>query len=85
MIASKISSKGQITLPRAVRRALNAGPGDRVYFVVEHGGVTVRALGPCTADDLAGSLARYAKPGANKAKVRQLVSEEVARAAAQEG
>ena len=34
-IAAKISSKGQITLPRAVREALSLEEGDRVIFRVE--------------------------------------------------
>lgn len=33
MPAAKITSKGQITLPKAVREALGIGPGDRVDFV----------------------------------------------------
>lgn len=34
-IAARISSKGQITLPRAVREALSLHEGDRVVFRVE--------------------------------------------------
>lgn len=34
-IAARISSKGQITLPRAVRDALSLEEGDRVIFRVE--------------------------------------------------
>ncbi len=34
-IAAKVSSKGQITLPRAVREALGLAEGDRVVFRVE--------------------------------------------------
>lgn len=33
MPAATITSKGQITLPKAVREALGIGPGDRVDFV----------------------------------------------------
>ena len=31
-ILAKVTSKGQITLPAAVRRALGIGTGDRVHF-----------------------------------------------------
>ncbi len=31
--SAKITSKGQITLPSGLRRALGVGPGDRVDFV----------------------------------------------------
>jgi antitoxin PrlF len=34
-IAAKLSSKGQITLPRAVREALSLQEGDHVVFRVE--------------------------------------------------
>lgn len=34
-IAAKLSSKGQITLPRAVREALSLQEGDHVIFRVE--------------------------------------------------
>jgi AbrB family looped-hinge helix DNA binding protein len=32
MPSAKITSKGQITVPKAVRERLNVGPGDRVLF-----------------------------------------------------
>ena len=34
MSAATITSKGQITLPKAVRDQLDLGPGDRVDFVM---------------------------------------------------
>ena len=34
MSAATITSKGQITLPKAVRDQLDLGPGDRVDFVL---------------------------------------------------
>ncbi len=34
MSGATITSKGQITLPKAVRTALSLGPGDRVDFVL---------------------------------------------------
>ena len=33
MTAATLTSKGQLTLPKAVRAALGVGPGDRVDFV----------------------------------------------------
>ncbi len=33
MASAKLTSKGQLTLPRPVRDALGVGPGDRVEFV----------------------------------------------------
>jgi len=39
---AKITSKGQLTLPAAVRKALNVGAGDVVAFEIGPEGVTVR-------------------------------------------
>jgi antitoxin PrlF len=33
MTAAKLTSKGQLTIPKDVRDALGVGPGDRVDFV----------------------------------------------------
>ena len=38
-----LTSKGQITLPSAMRQALDLGPGDRVHFVREMDGRIVMA------------------------------------------
>jgi AbrB family looped-hinge helix DNA binding protein len=43
---AKVTSKGQLTLPRAVRRALGVGPGDQVAFDVTREGVTVQPVRP---------------------------------------
>ena len=40
-----MTSKGQITVPKAVRVRLNLKPGDRVLFIVEDDGTaTLRAV-----------------------------------------
>ncbi|HLG07272.1 MAG TPA: AbrB/MazE/SpoVT family DNA-binding domain-containing protein [Gaiellaceae bacterium] len=36
-VAARVTSKGQITLPKAVRDALGLQPGDSVLFRVENG------------------------------------------------
>jgi antitoxin PrlF len=53
-VAAKVTSKGQITLPRQVREVLAVGAGDQVIFRIGPGGVRVAA----TADliSLAGSV-----------------------------
>jgi len=54
-IAAKLTSKGQITVPKAVRDTLALRPGDHVLFRVEEN----RAIIARTQDflDLAGSVA----------------------------
>ena len=39
---ARITSKGQLTLPKEVREALNVRPGDEVDFVQEAGVIRVR-------------------------------------------
>jgi AbrB family looped-hinge helix DNA binding protein len=38
---AKLTSKGQITIPKDVRDALRLAPGDRVTFIVENGSVRI--------------------------------------------
>jgi AbrB family looped-hinge helix DNA binding protein len=46
MIRSRISPKGQITLPKAVREAIGARPGDTVVYEVEGNAVRLRRVNP---------------------------------------
>lgn len=83
MILSRISAKGQITLPKKVRQTLEVNPGDRVLFVIEDDTVVLKPLTASSARALGGSLRQYARarsPGA----ARAVVKKETARAAAQE-
>jgi AbrB family looped-hinge helix DNA binding protein len=57
---SIISSKGQITVPKAVRDALGLKSGDSVEFVLKDGQAVFRAAKVWTIDDLAGCLHAYA-------------------------
>jgi antitoxin PrlF len=58
MPSATLTSKGQLTLPKAIRARLRLGAGDRVDFVVEDDGTVV--LRPATADvrELKGLLYR---------------------------
>ena len=60
---STVSSKGQITLPAAIREKLGLAAGTVVRFELRGGGVVVRkgALGPHPVDQVFGRL-RLAKP-----------------------
>ncbi len=58
MIESTVTSKGQTTLPKAVREALGVGPGDRVRYRIE--GDQVRLIRPRSVLDLAGCLREHA-------------------------
>ena len=57
-----VTSKGQVTIPKKVRDALEIGPGDRVSFVIREDGVV--ELRPETVDllDLYGLLEHEGEP-----------------------
>jgi antitoxin PrlF len=42
MLTSTITSKGQITIPKEIRDALNLHPGDRLDFILDNGKVYVQ-------------------------------------------
>lgn len=44
MDASTVTSKGQVTIPKAVRRALGIRQGSRVAFATKNGKVEMRVL-----------------------------------------
>ncbi len=46
MAVAKVTSKGQITIPKPIREALSVRAGDRVVFLVRADGVV--ELRPCT-------------------------------------
>ena len=54
MLESTLTSKGQTTLPKSVREALNLAPGDKVRYLVL--GDEVRIVRPRKVLTLAGTL-----------------------------
>lgn len=61
MIESAITSKGQTTLPKAVRKALGVSSGDRVrYVIMDNGDVRLLPVRPLSA--LFGMLAYDGPP-----------------------
>ena len=44
MITAKVGRRGQVTVPREVRRKVNLKEGDRIVFVVEGDDLIVRPL-----------------------------------------
>ena len=46
MIQSTLTAKAQTTLPKAVRDALQVGPGDRLRYIVSDDDVRVLAVRP---------------------------------------
>lgn len=46
MLASRISSKGQVTIPKKVRETLRARPGDTIVYELEGQTVKLRRIEP---------------------------------------
>ena len=66
---SKVTSKGQTTIPGKVREALRIKPGDKLEYVVEGDHVTVRVhLG---TRSLKGALASKKGKGMSFAQIRK--------------
>lgn len=74
-VSAKVTSKGQITIPKAVRDALGIAEGDRVVFRVEkHRAVVARTPNLL---DLAGAVAvPAAKRGAAWGEIRRATRRE---------
>lgn len=70
MFTSKITSKGQITIPKSVRQALQADVGDVIVYEINGTTVTVRKARPFDAEwheALATQLEEWNSPANNEA------------------
>ena len=69
MPSATLTSKGQLTLPKAIRDLLRLGAGDRVDFIVKDDGTVV--LRPATVDvrELNGFLYR---PGVKPLSIEEM-------------
>lgn len=56
MVRSKVSSKGQITLPKPIRDALGLRPGEEVVFELRNGEVVIRPRRRVPLEELVGRL-----------------------------
>jgi AbrB family looped-hinge helix DNA binding protein len=74
MPTSTLTSKGQITLPRAVRERLRLETGDLVDFVIDDDGeIRVRA-GRYDARDLRGLLRKQGRKPVSLAEMDQAIA-----------
>lgn len=80
-LMTTITTKGQVTIPEAVRRALDAGVGDKVAFLrVERNRkeATIRVISTSVVEQLAGSL-KTPVPYMPQVKVRKILARERAK------
>ena len=77
MLHSKVTSKGQTTIPGKIRRALGIKPGDKLEYLVEGDHATIRVhLG---TRSLKGVLASKKGKGMSFAQIREAAAKEARR------
>jgi len=82
---ARLSKKGQVTIPKAIREKLNIDSEGGVLFLVEDDEVKLKGIPGGETDNLAGSLQKYAKTYIPLEKVRTKIKGKIADAAAREG
>ncbi|MBW1694591.1 MAG: AbrB/MazE/SpoVT family DNA-binding domain-containing protein [Deltaproteobacteria bacterium] len=82
---AKVSKKGQITIPKAIREKLKIEKEGGVLFLMEDDVVKLKGVPGEQADRLAGSLNKYAKKYVPLDEIRQRIKGKIADEAAKEG
>jgi AbrB family looped-hinge helix DNA binding protein len=75
---ARVSSKGQITIPKNIRKKLNLKKESGVPFLIENDEIKLKGIPGLSADQLAGSLKKYARGYVPLKKVRKEIQERVA-------
>jgi AbrB family looped-hinge helix DNA binding protein len=81
---ARISKKGQITIPKAIRKKLKVDEDGGVLFLIENDEVKIKGIPGGSADQLAGSLGKYAKEYVPLDKIRKRIKGKIADEAAGE-
>jgi antitoxin PrlF len=78
---STITSKGQTTVPKSVRKALGLSEGDQIAFRVDESGVTLRRADEAEDDPAIAAFLNFLAKDieANPGRLRTLAPEMVAR------
>jgi AbrB family looped-hinge helix DNA binding protein len=76
MYHAKLTSKGQTTIPKPVREALQLKPGDRIDFIVEENGRVVLRARNRRLEDLVGILKRPGQKRLTQEEIDEAIEEE---------
>ena len=82
---ARLSKKGQVTIPKAIREKLKIDREGGVLFLIEDDEVKLKGIPGGEIDKLAGSLKKYAKTYVPLEKVRSTIKGKIADEAAREG
>lgn len=74
MPSAKITSKGQVTLPKQVREQLRLKPGDRVDFVVGEDGQVRLKAGRLHVSELKGLLHEPDRPAVSLEEMEEAIA-----------
>jgi len=82
---ARVSSKGQITIPKNIRKKLKLGRESGVLFLIEDDEIKLKGVPGSSPDQLAGSLKKYARGYVPLKKIRKEIQERIADEVAGEG
>jgi len=82
---ARISKKGQLTIPKPIRKKLNIENEGGVLFLVEGNEIKLKGVPGAQADMLAGSLRKYARKYVPLARIRKEIKGKIAHEIATEG
>ena len=74
---ARVSSKGQITIPKDIRKKLNIEKEGGVLFLIENDEIKLKGVSGSPSDQLAGSLKKYARKYVPLKKVRKEIQERI--------
>lgn len=72
-VESRITSKGQITVPAAVRERLELGPGTRIEWLEHEGEIVVRRASRFTSQEIHEAVFRTRKPAVSIEEMDQAI------------
>ena len=78
MSRATMISKGQVTIPSAIREALELRPGDQLLLDLTENGFSASVLRRPNPSELRGVLSRYAKSGMSRKDEREAVGRTIA-------
>ena len=82
---AKVSKKGQVTIPKAIRESLKLKNEGGVLFIVKNGNIQIKGVPGAQADSLAGSLRKFAKKYVPLNEIRKKIEGQIVDEAAGEG
>jgi AbrB family looped-hinge helix DNA binding protein len=72
METSVMTTKGQILVPRRLRRKMNMKPGSKIAFIEKGDEITIKALNKEYFDSMAGWLPEHGDPLGELMKEKQI-------------